>query len=153
MRLKIALLLVIALAAAWWDLRQRRIPNWLTLPAFIAGIGLHVTAEGTAGLSASVLGAAVGAIPFAVVYWLGGMGAGDVKLMAGVGALFAFPAAVQALFCIALAGGVLALVRISMHLYQQRAGTKTAGSVRRLELPYGIAIALGTCFTIFLGMV
>ncbi len=100
-----------------------------------------------------MLGAAVGAIPFALLYWLGGMGAGDVKLMAGVGALFAFPAAVHALFCIALAGGVVALVKISVHLYQQRAGTKTAGSFRRLELPYGVAIALGTCFTIFLGMV
>jgi len=153
MELQILLLCVIALAAAWWDLRQRRIPNWLTLTAFIAGIGLHTAVDGTAGLSASVLGAAVGAIPFAVLYWLGGMGAGDVKLMAGVGALFAFPAAAHALFCIALAGGVLALVRISMQLYQQRAGTKSVGSLRRLELPYGVAIAFGTFFTIFLGMV
>lgn len=153
MRLQVALLFIFVLAATWWDLRQRRIPNWLTLAAFIAGIGLHAVADGSAGFVASVLGAGVGAIPFALLYWLGGMGAGDVKLMAGVGALFAFPAAAQALFCIALAGGLLALVKIGWHLYQRRGSTKSPGSLRRLELPYGVAIALGTCFTIFLGMV
>jgi len=145
-------LIVLAAAAAWWDLHQRRIPNGLTLAAFIAGIGLHTAADGMAGLSASVLGAAAGAIPFAVVYWLGGMGAGDVKLMAGVGALFAWPTMSLALFCIVLAGGLLGLVKISVHIYQRRGSTKTPGSLRRLELPYGVAIAVGTCFTIFLGM-
>ncbi len=94
----------------------------------------------------------MGAIPFAVVYWLGGMGAGDVKLMAGVGALFAWPAACLALFCIVLAGGLLGLVKIGMHLFQRQGGTKMPGSLRRLELPYGVAIAVGTCCTIFLGM-
>lgn len=151
--LQMIVLVMLVVIATVWDLRQRRIPNWLTLAAFIAGIGLHAAVDGTAGLSSSVLGAAVGAIPFALVYWLGGMGAGDVKLMAGVGALFAWPAAGLALFCIVLAGGVLALVKIGMHLYQQRGGTKTPGSLRWLELPYGVAIAMGTCVTIFLGMV
>jgi prepilin peptidase CpaA len=76
-----------ALAAAVHDLRERRIPNSITGPAFLAGLALHTAWFGWAGFAAALLaGSAAGII--SLLFWIaGGMGAGDVKLMAAVGCL------------------------------------------------------------------
>lgn len=78
--------LSIAMAACIFDLRTRRIPNWLTLGAAAAGIVFHLATGGISGLERSAAGWAVGAALLIVPYALGGMGGGDVKLVGALGA-------------------------------------------------------------------
>ena len=78
--------LVVAVVAAGWDLKTRRIPNRLTFGAAIAGLAYHVLTGGLAGLGQSAGGLAVGLAVFMIPFALRGMGGGDVKLMAALGA-------------------------------------------------------------------
>jgi prepilin peptidase CpaA len=82
-----AVMLAITLIACVTDLRTGLIPNWLTLPALIAGPLLWAARSGLSGLGASSIGIVVaGLVP--LVFWrLGGMGGGDVKLFAALGGL------------------------------------------------------------------
>src|SRR5258708_16288289 len=76
-----------ALVAGWTDWRWRRIPNWLTVPALLLGIGVNSFAAGWAGAKESLLGAGLGLgllLPFVLIRSLGH---GDWKL---AGALVAF---------------------------------------------------------------
>ena len=84
--LNYAPLLALLAWAAVVDLRERRIPNWLTLLAILGGIAQSFCAHGTVSPLNSALGILAGAaVPF-VLFAIGAMGGGDVKLMAGVGA-------------------------------------------------------------------
>ncbi len=75
-----------ALAAAMTDARSFRVPNLLTLPLLLLGVVYHSFTSGLGGFQASMLGALIGFAIMLVMYMLGGMGAGDVKLVAGMGA-------------------------------------------------------------------
>jgi prepilin peptidase CpaA len=85
----IAVLLVLAALAGVWDLRTRRIPNWLVLAGLIAGFGLNAVLAPSplAGLETAGLGMLVGFGIYLVLHLLHAMGAGDVKFMAAVGSL------------------------------------------------------------------
>ena len=83
----VAALLVLAVLAAIWDLRTRRIPNWLVLAGLIAGFGLNGLLYGLQGLATAGLGMIVGFGVYLVFFLLRAMGAGDVKFMAAVGSL------------------------------------------------------------------
>ena len=78
--------LVAVMVAATTDLWEFRLHNALTIPLFLAGLLYHGMTGGPSGLAGSALGVVVGAGPLLIPYAKGGMGAGDVKLMAGVGA-------------------------------------------------------------------
>src|SRR5262245_50336635 len=86
------LLILVVVTAAMIDVRSRRIPNWLTLSGAILGVALNsflFAVDGLFGVSGLMyslegLGLAFGI--YFVLYLLRGMGAGDVKLMAAVGA-------------------------------------------------------------------
>lgn len=92
------------------DLKERRIPNLLT--AIVLGLGLVTRGvlEGTPGLTSALAGAAVAFGLTLPGWWLGGMGAGDVKLMAAVGAWLGPVGAVFAVLFSLIAGGVFAAV-------------------------------------------
>ena len=105
-----AALVVVAVIASYTDIRARRIPNWLTVPALVLGLTLGFAAEGFPGLLASLSSVALCGGAFFVLFILGGMGAGDVKMMAAVAALASWPMAVYALMYTALAGGLLAFI-------------------------------------------
>ena len=109
--------IAVAAVAARVDLRTRRIPNRLTGPLLLAGLlwglgctmGLFATTSPAVsrGIGDSLLGALVSSLPF-LVLWLGlGAGAGDAKLMMGIGAWLGVNAGLVALLGTALAGGVL----------------------------------------------
>lgn len=72
--------------AAVIDGRQLKVPNWLTFPMVISGVVYSSIAFGWEGFWASLVGATVGLLLLLPAYAIGGMGAGDVKLLAGVGA-------------------------------------------------------------------
>ena len=100
---------IVCLAACVSDIRSRRIPNLLTFGAAVAAILFHGLTGGVQGLGHAALGWVVGAALFFPLFALGGMGAGDVKLMAAVGAwLGPAPAAWTALYA-AIAGGAMAI--------------------------------------------
>jgi prepilin peptidase CpaA len=110
--LSIGFLLLLLLAAAWSDIRSRRIPNILVFPGAIAGVLLHVLLPqeaGGLGILGSLAGWGTGLALLLPLYLLRIMGAGDVKLMAMTGAFLGAQATVGALLCVLLAGGVLAL--------------------------------------------
>ena len=79
------LLALVAVAAAT-DLRARRIPNWLTLTVAVAGLAQSVTPWAVTGPLRSISGLALGFAVTFLLYSVGGRGAGDVKLTAGIGA-------------------------------------------------------------------
>jgi prepilin peptidase CpaA len=100
----------IAVVATVWDLKTRRIPNFLTFGSALVAVAVHVYAGGWAAGGWSVAGWFVGVAFFLPFFALGGMGAGDVKLLAAIGAwLGPGPAVWVALFSL-IAGGIIGLV-------------------------------------------
>jgi prepilin peptidase CpaA len=100
---------VLAALAARADVRARRIPNALTGPALALALLTHFWLEGPTGLTSSLAGMLL-AGGVMLPGWLFRLtGAGDVKLMAAVGAWFAFPQALFATLATLIAGGVVAL--------------------------------------------
>lgn len=103
---------VLVLAAGVYDLRIRKIPNWLNLSGVVLGFGLNVFYAHAAGLSLAAFGLLLAMVVYVPLYLIRGMGAGDVKLMAAVGAL-AGPQNWLAIFLVtALLGGACSLFLI-----------------------------------------
>jgi len=101
---------VVAFVAAVIDFRRFRVPNVLTFPLAISGLAFHVTLSGLAGLQYGAGGLAIGFIALLLFYVMGVMGAGDVKLLAAIGAWIG-GANVIYVFCVAgIVTGVHSLV-------------------------------------------
>lgn len=99
----------LGLVASAWDIRTRRIPNLLTLGAPVAALAAHVWMGGMAGGWTTLGGWALGLILFLPLFALGGMGAGDVKLLAAFGAWMGPWNIVETALAAGVIGGVLAL--------------------------------------------
>ena len=95
-----------AVSAAVWDVRLRRIPHWLTLPMIVLGLGAFTLRMGLGGLAFSGAGAAAAFVLFLVPALLGGIGGGDVWLATALGALggpmFVMEAAACGCLCVLL---------------------------------------------------
>jgi prepilin peptidase CpaA len=159
------LVAVIVVAAAATDLRSRRIPNWLTLPGVCAGLLLNWFISGLPGIGTALTGMMLGFGAYLVLYFLHAMGAGDVKLMAAVGAIVGPANWVAVFIASAIAGGVLAVALMIwkgrvretlsntlfiagelMHFrapYNRRKDLDVKDP-RALNMPHGVAIAAGT---------
>ena len=143
-----AVAVAVASLAALLDLRTRRIPNWLTGAAFVGGIVLNSWLAGPAGAGAAVLGAALGLGLLLPFYVLRAMGAGDVKLLAALGALLA-PHGVAAVAVYgALVGGGMSLLVLALRgrlivLARQALVLQRMPPPSGLTTPYGVAIAAG----------
>jgi prepilin peptidase CpaA len=107
---------------AWWptvavlivatitDLRSRRIPNWLTFPFLIAGPVLSAWLGGWHGFGQSMAGLGLGALIYGIFYIVGGMGMGDVKLCAAIGAWIGPSQLLLALVITGVTGGLMAVI-------------------------------------------
>lgn len=140
----------IGCAAVIEDLKARRISNWIPLTALAGGLGIRVFESGWHGALSSVLGCLAGAVVFLIFYLLGGMGGGDVKLMAGFGAVLGPGQVLQAALLAALCGGLFAAaaivfcaVRRLCSRGQSRADEIPGSSRPVATIPYAPAIALG----------
>ena len=80
------IVLAVVCVATFTDLRSRRIPNWLVLPFFVVGVAVSCFLHGWHGLGHSLGGAGLGLLLYGILFFMGGMGAGDVKLCAAIGA-------------------------------------------------------------------
>lgn len=107
--------------ACFWDVRTHRVPNVLTFGTALAGLVAHGVTGGTAAVAASGGGWLLGLVLFMPFYLLGGLGAGDVKLLAALGAWLGPRDIVWVALYGALAGGVLAVVVSFAHGYLRRA--------------------------------
>jgi prepilin peptidase CpaA len=144
----------IGIAASIDDLRRRQISNWISGAAFASGLALQTFEHGWRGAGSALVGTLAGAGVFLVFYLLGGMGGGDVKLMAGFGALLGAKRLLEAALWTAGCGGVLAVAVIATGMIRACWARRTAAdgeaaassrhSVRRADsIPYAPAIAAG----------
>jgi len=160
--------LAIALVACVVDLRTRRIPNALTLGAAAGALVFHAASGGWAGLGRAAAGGAVGGALFLPFFLLRGLGGGDVKLLAALGAWFGPAGAVTLALWSMIAGGPMALVVAAWRGYAKQA----IANVRSLvlfwrvmgfaphpaisldqpgspRLPYSLPIAVGVMVTLW----
>jgi prepilin peptidase CpaA len=141
--------------AAMIDVFTRRIPNWVTFTALVAGVLINAWSGGINGAIAALGGAALGAALLLPFYAIRAMGAGDVKLLAGLGALLGPQLLVSVAVYGALVGGVMSAIillargRLFMALdellIQRRAPTLSGATA-----PYGVAIASGVYLSLIL---
>jgi len=148
----------VLVVATFTDVRSRRIPNWLVAPFLIAGIAVSGWLHGWKGLESSLAGAALGLLIYGILFWMGGMGAGDVKLCAAIGAWIGPGQLLISLIFTGLAGGAMALgwalwggflKELFLHTGDLVFRSKERGEVvltnpLRRKMPYAPAIAVGT---------
>ena len=157
----------VTLLAAWVDFRTRKIPNWLTVSAFILGVGIRTVLGGWPGAKASLEGAGLALVLLLPLVLMRALGAGDWKLMGAVGAFLG-----PVLFLFVLVGsifvsGLMAIVEMMRtqrvketfhNLFVLVRGFISFGlranpdisldNPRLLKLPFGVAVAISTlaCF-------
>src|ERR1700683_3249721 len=107
-------------AAVAEDVAWRRISNGTSGGALAAGVVVHSARQGWRGVSVAAAGAALGFAVFLVFYLLGGMGAGDVKLMAGFGSLLGPGAILRAAWIAAVVGGLMAAAYAAVRAVRDR---------------------------------
>lgn len=101
--------LTVLAIATFTDVRSRRIPNWLVLPFLVIGVVVSGWTQGWHGVGQSLMGIGLGALVLGFFCWMGGMGMGDMKLCAAVGAWIGPAQLMVALVVMAMAGGIMAL--------------------------------------------
>ncbi|MBW2174112.1 MAG: prepilin peptidase [Deltaproteobacteria bacterium] len=157
------------LIAAVQDLRFQKIPNLVTYPTMGIALVYHLVTNRLDGLLFSAGGLGVGIAIFILPYLMGGMGAGDAKLMGAVGTILGPKGVFIAFLFTAVIGGVYALILllisrrslkgfISRHATTLKTFVMThqfipipaAKDEKKPKLCYGIAIALGTLLYVFL---
>ena len=159
----LGLTLGIAVVTDW---RERKIYNKLLIPAFFIALLLHTFQGGIFGLTSSLIGAALGFALLLLPYFTGGMGAGDVKLLAVIGAFggayfvlasFIYGAVIGGLISAFLLARRKALGNTLKHfllflpiLQKPQDLSEATINARQEKFPYGIAIALGTLIALFL---
>jgi prepilin peptidase CpaA len=163
MNLTAALVIVASIAATVVDVRQRRVPNVLTMGLASVGLLLAMSGRGAVGIGGSLGGLALGLALLLPAHVFGATGAGDVKLLAAFGALLGPADVFDAFLRAAILGGVMALTvalwrgRLRETLYgtamlvTTRSRTTTAmieHPAANNRFPYAPAIACGAVLVV-----
>jgi prepilin peptidase CpaA len=160
----LAVAVIFSIVAGWMDFRSRRIPNWLTVPGFVAGVALNIAFGGWAGLRTSLLGTLVGLgllLPFVL---LRSLGAGDWKLAGALGAFAGAALLVDLLIMSVFVAGLMAValiiykkrvrqtlrnighILVSLVTFQLPGHRVSLDNPESLKVPYGVALALSAVF-------
>ena len=163
-------LLAVTSVAAVMDLRVRRIPNWLTLPALATGITMQVVLQGSPGLWVALAGTGVALLVYLPLFAIRAQGAGDVKLMAAVGSFTGAQHWLLLFVLVSLFGGAFAVVLIALRgashpvlnnirfllseLLQGRMPYRGRSELdirhpAALTLPHALSIWAGTCLFLY----
>jgi prepilin peptidase CpaA len=156
-------LAVMLAIAVYVELKESRIPNWLTLSGMALGLLIGYL-HGTTAFWFSLGGLAIGFGFLFIFYVFGGIGGGDVKLMGAAGALMGADLIKPALFYTAFIGAFLAVMmviwrknfweRIGWGLrrvaFWRKDGTQQPAENTPIAVPYGLAIAIGCLLAIFI---
>lgn len=161
----VKLVAVVLIVAAWIDGKELRVPNWITFPMVLTGLAFNAWVGGWSGMQDGLLGMVVGLLTLLPLYAVGGMGAGDVKLMAGLGAWLGPAVAWHAFVVSVVVGAVMAIIMVlwrkswSKHYGnflmiavewmtvknpKQLAEIAAERKPQMLLLPYGIPICIGS---------
>ncbi|ROM85792.1 hypothetical protein BK652_04215 [Pseudomonas brassicacearum] len=164
MELLVSTLLLLGLLglAVVSDLRRHRIPNALVLAGLALGLASQANAGGLGAVGDSVLGMLICFALFLPMYTVGGMAAGDVKLMTMVGSFLPFHYALWAALFSLIAGGVCGLLmvlargqllqtlgRYWLILRAQAYLAPGSDEVAGKPFPYSIAILIGTLNSVY----
>lgn len=166
------LLLSMVLVAGIYDLRFRRIPNWLNLSGVVLGLGLNTLLLAGHGFAIALLGLGCSLVVYVPLYLIRGMGAGDVKLMAAVGAMAGPRNWIIIFIATALLGGIASIVFIAFkkrfhetwlnlavilaelshgRMPAHRDARLDVRDSRALRIPHGALIATGAIAFLLLG--
>lgn len=162
---KLLLLVPLAVAVIYYDVRFRRIPNVLVLAALVAGLAINISFSGLAGAFSSLSGLALAFVPMFLLHVFGAMGAGDVKLFASIGAVVGIALVPTTFVVVVMLGALLAVysmvrsgtVMTTMHgVLRIFAGVLPGWEMprfsvppdRRHTIPYGVAIMLGSLIAV-----
>ncbi len=156
-----------AIVGAVYDIATRRIPNAFTLPAIVFGLLLHLSFDGWRQLATATIAGLVCGFMFLLFYLAGGMGGGDVKLIAAVGCCAGLSLTASLLVFTSFAGGIMAVglaiargrlkeTMLNLYTLAHHHGTVgllphpefNIGNARTLRLPYGLAIAAGSALSL-----
>ncbi len=165
------LLAILVAIAAGYDIRFRRIPNWLVLSGLVIGLAWNGVSHGVAGFGHAGAGLGVGFLLYFPLYLLRARGAGDVKLLAAAGSIVGPGNCVWLFLLTAVLGGVVALLMVVIKgragqtffnvawilrdLLSLRAPYRSSeeldvSSTRAMRLPHGVLIAVGAGALIFM---
>ncbi len=139
----LAVLVLLAIAGGYLDVRYRRLPNWLCLLALLAGLGLGFVAGGAAWAGSSALHAALALLVGMILFSIGAIGGGDAKYYAAFAAWLPFKFAPLLIGAVSLAGLALLVVWLPI---RKKVGNSAANDPARGEfkkVPYGLAISVG----------
>jgi len=164
------LILLSATTAAYFDLRWRRIPNWLVGATIVLSLAWHTWSSGWDGLKMSAAGLLVGMALLLPLYLLKGMGAGDVKFFAAIGAAVTFNHILSVFVFAALIAGGMALFRVlfarafvatlsnivdilNRFLHGRFSPHPVVGLANEnaLVIPFGVSVAAATWLFVLLG--
>jgi len=159
---------IVLSVATFTDLRSRRIPNWLVLPFLAAGFAASGWFHGWHGIVQSLEGAGLALAIYGFFFFMGGMGAGDVKLCVAIGAWIGPSQLFFALVITGMVGGVMVVCWAAFGGFLKELftgasnlafGWKDSGGVldpemalsnpKRRKMPYAPAIAIGTLISFF----
>ena len=160
-----ALLIPLAVIITYYDVRYRRIPNAFVLATLVSGVTVNSIFGGLHGAAASLGGCALAFILMFMMHVFGAMGAGDVKLFAAIGSVTGAPYVLPMFLIVILTGALLAIVsafragavrstalRVIQILIGLLPGWQMPRFVvpvdKRLTIPYGVAITLGSIITL-----
>ena len=166
-----AIAVIFIVACCVVDARTRRIPNVLSVSAMLAGLGLNGAYFGVSGVGVSIGGLLAAAAVLLPAFAVGGLGAGDVKMMGAIGALLGPELALAALGLGMIFGGLIMLAHLARHgRLKEKLGDTwamvAAASLQRsveplrgpaadpdaVALPYSVPLGLGTvAVLLFLG--
>jgi prepilin peptidase CpaA len=161
--LALSVLAVMLAIAVYIELKESRIPNWLTLSGMALGLLIGYL-HGTTAFWFSLGGLVIGFGFLFIFYVFGGLGGGDVKLMGAAGALMGADLIKSALFYTAFIGAFLAVMmviwrkdfwaRIGWGLrrlaFWRKDGTEQPAANSPVIVPYGLAIAIGCLLALFI---
>lgn len=167
LHLQAALVLLFVIMAAAFDFRTKKIPNWITVPAALAGLAYHAAAPSGSGILWALAGFAVGFSLLLLPWLLGGGGMGDVKLLAALGVwlgpltiliVFGASAVIGAVMAAAVmvggmfTRGISATRRRYLNLDHGETATKNTPKGRRV-IPFAVPIAISTVVVLALMLV
>lgn len=154
--MRIPFLVTVLVLASLIDLREQRVPNAIPAALLLAGIVLGA-ANGLAGTGQALAGALLAGGVLLPLYALGGMGAGDVKLMGGAGAMLGWKLGIAAAGLALVAGAAIAVAYAIARSVHERGDAPLAASLApvvvrarygRARFPFAIAVLLGTALAL-----